>query len=122
MHDRQRKHEAEGAAGADLGLDADVAAVLAGQLSREVESDSRAANVAGLSILDPLETVEQSREILGGGPNPVVEDLEMRLAIHGRDDDTDLTALRRVLDGVLDQIADDGDHPVGISEDHDLGG
>src|ERR1700730_6866986 len=74
----QGEREREGAAGLQLGLYEDVAAMLAGQLTRKVETQPGAADVAGLTVLDPLEPVEQARQVLASDADARVDDLQCR--------------------------------------------
>src|SRR4029077_20569778 len=83
MGDGKRQDEGEGAAFAWLGLDADIATVLARQLSRKVEADARAIDMAGLLILDSLEPVEQSRQVRSGDADSMMLPPGPGLAVRG---------------------------------------
>jgi len=78
----QGEREREGTASLRARLDLDIAPVLAGQLARKVEVQTRAADVAGLTVLDPLEAAEQPREVLTCDSDAAVDHAEGRDPIH----------------------------------------
>src|SRR5438876_10212059 len=100
-------------------LDLDIATMLAGQLAREVEAEAGAADLAGVPVLDPLEAIEQAGHLLASDADAVIDYPKYRNRIRRRDDTKHPPAVRRVLDGVLEQIADDGLDPVGVAQDRD---
>ena len=57
----QREGQGETASGRRPRFHLDVAAMLPGQLSREVEAETSSSDMTGPHVLDPLEPVEEAR-------------------------------------------------------------
>src|SRR5262249_52265944 len=64
-----------------------------------------AAGLAGPRDVEPHERLEHALGVLGGDADAAVLHGEQRVAVRGAERQLDLPAGRRVLDGVLDEVA-----------------
>src|SRR5947207_3406971 len=97
----------EGRAAAELALHGDAAAVVLSDVADDREAEAGAAGVSRTSAVDPVEALEDPREVAGGNADPGVRYLHPRLA-GGRADAhaNGATGVRRA-DRVVDEVPDE---------------
>src|SRR4051794_4387298 len=93
----------EGRAGAGPALEADRAAVRLDDLARDREAEPRPGDAARRRV--PAEELREDLRLVGQrDADAVVDDLEPQTVAAVVHDELDRAALRRVLDGVADQV------------------
>ena len=86
------------------------------------EAETGAARLAGAGFVDPVETLEDAVEVLGGDSRPEVPhgELDANRRARARRRRTRLPCFA-ILHGVFDEVAEDLDDGVGVGEDPCVG-
>src|SRR3954447_2026090 len=99
-----RDLDTERAAFRAIRLDPDAAVEAADELAADVEAESRASDSAGHVRIDAVELLEDAASLGRGDAEPAVADAEQHMLRALGERDSHRAAVRRVLDGVLDEI------------------
>src|SRR5262249_38270492 len=95
----------EGAALVGDAVEPDAAAVGLDEAAADREADSGSAGATGHRAVDAIEAIEDALGVLGRDADAVIADAEGDRAAVGGGVEDDPAGVRRVLDGVLDQVA-----------------
>src|SRR5881397_2127556 len=112
----ERELEPEARAGAGIARESDAAAVGLDDAARDREAETGAGEAA-LARLGPEELREDPRLVLGRDADALVPHLDPDGAVVECAADLDHAALRRVLDGIGEQVRVDLREAVGVAED-----
>ena len=88
------------------------------QLPAQVEPQPGSGDVAVLGGHDPTEAAEEPRQVVPGDPQAVVGDRHLRGVGGELDSGLDDASPRAVLDGVVEQVAEDGQEAAVVGEHH----
>lgn len=91
----------------DLTGDLNLAPQLLGQGLADIESQAGAACLPITGLFDPIETIKDMRQVLGGNAHALINDMEADSLAFFLDMELNATLLWRVLAGVLQEIEED---------------
>src|ERR671920_158202 len=91
----------------DAALHLDASAVRFGDFARDGQPEAGPPNAAGAGLVDAVEAVEDSRQVLSGDAGPGVSYLEHGLITALEHVQRDLAATRRIAQSVVDQVEHD---------------
>src|SRR4029077_5318535 len=100
----------------ELGAHPDAAVHLLHELSADVQPEPRPADAAREVRVDPVELLEDPLELAGRDAEALVLHLEADPRPRALAPDLDPAAVRRVLDGVLDEVEQPLLHPPGVPD------
>src|SRR4051794_32891135 len=112
-----RKGEVKRRSESQLALGPDPASVQADDLLDDGETETGARDTARDAGFDPLETIEDSREIFPRNTDPFIAYRDDDLVAVVARGDGDCPSRRGVLHGIADEIGDGLSEPVGIAVD-----
>src|SRR5438270_9577484 len=115
----ERKSQHEGAAGARICFRRYVPPVKTRHLTRQVETQTGAANRRGVGIHDPAELLKQHALLVGLDSDSLISDLHTRQDAVYEHLALDLSSVRRVLDRVVEQVMQDGGQNLRVGPDRD---
>src|ERR1039458_259308 len=122
---RQGQREVEGCAGAEFAFGPDAAAVGQDDVLDDGQAEAGAAGLAGACFVDAVEALEDAIEVLGGDAGAEVLDGEFdfggNIGLKQPRADANPAAGFAVLEGVLNEVAEDLVHGVGIGQDQRIG-
>src|SRR4029077_4213972 len=85
-------------------FDPDAAIETADELAADVEAEARAADAAGHVRVEPVELLEDPAALRDGDSEALVRHRPAHAALAAGHLDLDRPAVRRVLDGILDEV------------------
>src|SRR5712692_10490613 len=103
-HASKRKHDMEGAAGAHSTLHPDAAPMLLHDALADKEAETHARKAAVVDVRGAVKALEYLGKVGGRDPDPLVGNVDQRLATTLRDYDADLAVFRAVFHSVLHEI------------------
>ena len=117
----QRQREVEGRAGAQLALGPQAATMGQHDVFDDGQAQARAARLAGAGLVHAVEALEYPVQMLRGNAGPEVLHRELNLRLQQPRADANPLPCPAVLEGVLDQIAEDLIHGVGVGHHQNCG-
>src|SRR5437588_4502039 len=115
----ERKGQHEGAAGARISFRSYVPAVKKRHLTRQVETQTGAANCGGIGSDDPAELLKQHALLVGLDSDSLIPDLHARQDAVYEHLALDRSSVRRILDRVVEQVLQDGEEHLRVGPDRD---